>query len=65
MFAKEETDRQIIIGDFSCMLNKVSEFLYRPSEDIMGFAIKKGKFKKLLDDPVGKNLKPIIRSRYI
>ena len=40
-YLKEE---QAMIGDFACLHNKVSEFLYKPHEVITGFAIKKQKF---------------------
>ena len=43
-FAKHYNQNQIIVGDFSTLNNKVSEYLYRSFEEIHGFAIKKQKF---------------------
>lgn len=65
IFAKEQSNRQIIIGDFSCIHNKVSEFLYSPSEHVQGYAIKKSLFMKLIEDPIGKKIQQTIKKRYI
>ena len=54
-----------MIGDFACLHNKVSEFLYKPHEVITGFAIKKQKFMQIVDDKVGQNLTRKICRNYI
>ena len=36
------------------MHNKVSEFLYSPSENVKGYSIKKNNFLKIIEDPIGK-----------
>ena len=53
-----------IIGAFPCMINKVSEFLYKPMELVQGFAIKKENFRDVLRDKVGAGIGPKIRSYY-
>ena len=55
-WAKYLKEEHAIIGDFACLHNKVSEFLYKPHEVITGFAIKKQKFMQIMDDRVGSNL---------
>ena len=54
----------VIVGDFSCLHNKVSEFIYKPHEQVIGFAIKKDKFVQVLDDGLGKKLIPKIVKNY-
>lgn len=53
------------VGDFSCLNNKVSEFLYKASEIVTGFAIKKHNFSKMMKTSLGKELIPKIKSNYI
>jgi hypothetical protein len=55
---------QVVIGDFACMFNKVSEFLYKSHELILGFAVKKESFIQILDDNIGKKMIPKIKSSY-
>lgn len=50
----------MIVGDFSTLNNKVSEYLYRSFEEINGFAIKKQKFIDIFKDPIGGRIKPQI-----
>ena len=40
-WSKYLKDQKGMVGDFACLHNKVSEFLYKPHEVITGFAIKK------------------------
>ena len=49
-YAKSIKGNQVVIGDFACHNNKVSEFLYKSHETILGFAIKKESFVELLND---------------
>ena len=46
------------------MFNKVSEFLYKSHELILGFAVKKESFIQILDDNIGKKMIPKIKSSY-
>ena len=64
-WSKYLKDQQGMVGDFACLHNKVSEFLYKPHELITGFAIKKQQFMQIMDDKVGKNLIPKIKKNYI
>jgi len=54
-----------IVGDFACLNNKVSEFLYKPHDTIQGFAIKKEKFMQILEDNIGSYLVPKIKKAYV
>jgi hypothetical protein len=47
------------------MHNKVSEFLYSPSENVKGYSIKKNKFLKIIEDPIGKQIQKNIKKKYI
>ena len=42
----------------------MSEFIYKPHEQVIGFAIKKDKFVQVLDDGLGKKLIPKIVKNY-
>ena len=53
-YAKRNDSKQFCIGDFSCMNNKVSEFLYVSHEITTAFAIKREQFVKLMQTQVGK-----------
>lgn len=53
------------IGDFPCLNNKVSEFLYKASETVTGFAIKKQNFTSMMKMSLGKELLPKIKNNYI
>jgi hypothetical protein len=53
-----------VIGDFSCLHNKVSEFMYKPMDMISGFAIKKDKFAQVINDTLGKKLIPRVEKNY-
>jgi hypothetical protein len=52
-FFAKQIKQYAIIGDFACLNNKVSEFLYGVRETITGFAIKKEKFMQILEDNIG------------
>ena len=54
-----------VVGDFACLNNKVSEYLYRVNDPVMGFAIKKEKFMQIMDDSFGSKLIPRIKKNYI
>ena len=54
-----------IIGDFGCLNNKVSEFLYKASENVTGFAMKKQNFSSIMRTSLGKELQQKIRHNYI
>lgn len=41
VFYAKILSKSTCVGDFSCLNNKVSEFLYKASETVTGFAIKK------------------------
>jgi len=53
-----------MIGDFACLTNKVSEWLYRVSETVTGLAIKKESFVQILEDKEGQLLVPKIKRYY-
>ena len=48
VFYAKIVSKSASIGDFSCLNNKVSEFLYKASETVTGFAIKKEKFSMIM-----------------
>lgn len=52
------------IGGFCCLLNKVSEFLYKAVDKATGFAIKKANFMKCMNSKIGKYLVPQLKSEY-
>jgi hypothetical protein len=51
-------DKKINIGDFSCLHNKVSEFLYEANDYTVGYAIKRNNFLKIMNTPIGKLISP-------
>ena len=46
------------------MFNKVSEFLYKSHEVILGFAIKKESFMQIIEDHIGKRMIGNIKTGY-
>ena len=50
-----------IIGAFECSFNKVSEFMYKPVEQVHGFAIKKENFREILKDKIGQSLEQSLK----
>jgi len=45
--------------------NKVSEFVYKPAEKILGFAIKRANFINLIGKSYGKDLQTVIKKNYL
>ena len=43
-FYARSMNQNVVVGDFACLNNKVSEFLYCGKELVSGFAVKKEKF---------------------
>ncbi len=54
-----------VVGDFSLIHNKVSEFVYKPAEKIQGFAIKRANFISLIEKSYGKDLQTVIKKNYL
>jgi len=53
------------VGDFACLYNKVSEFLYKPQDHLEGFAIKKENFQQIInEDKFGSRLIPRMKKIY-
>jgi len=44
IFYTKSMSNQAIVGDFACLYNKVSEFLYKPQDILEGYSIKKENF---------------------
>jgi hypothetical protein len=63
-YAKCIKGNQIIVGDFACLNNKVSEFLYKSHELILGFAIKKESFIEIIEDNIGARMISKIKELY-
>ena len=63
-YAKTMKGNQIVVGDFACLNNKVSEFLYKSHETILGFAIKKEKFIEILGDSESENMITCLKELY-
>ena len=63
-YAKCMRGNQVVVGDFACYFNKVSEFLYKSHEMIQGFALKKQNFLELMEDKIGKNMICKIKKGY-
>lgn len=51
-----------IIGAYSSMTNKVSEFMYKPIEVVYGFAIKKENFMEVMQCQVGEGMQDKLKS---
>lgn len=56
---------QNVIGDFSCLYNKVSEFMYQAHENIYGFAMSKKNFLKIMNHRIGKQQINNIKHMYV
>jgi len=54
VFYAKIMNKSPIVGDFSALKNKVSEFLYKPTERIDAFAIKKYNFNMIMKEPLAK-----------
>lgn len=65
VFYAKIVSKSASIGDFSCLNNKVSEFLYKASETVTGFAIKKEKFTMIMRQSLAKQLISKIKHNYI
>lgn len=65
VFYAKIMSKSATVGDFSCLNNKVSEFLYKASENVTGFAIKKHNFTQMMKTSLGKELVPKIKANYI
>ena len=51
-----------IIGAYSSITNKVSEFMYKPIEVVYGFAIKKENFSEIMDSTVGEGMQAKLKA---
>lgn len=63
-YAKNMKGNQVVIGDFACLSNKVSEFLYKSHETILGFAIKKERFLEIIEDNDAENMIERLKMQY-
>lgn len=52
------------INDYSCITNKVSEFLYKPVDFVEALSMRKENFEKLMKNPVPLSIKKYIPLRY-
>lgn len=52
------------INDYSCIMNRVSEFLYKPIDMVEALAVRKDNFKELLEHPMAKKMLPAIKVNY-
>jgi hypothetical protein len=53
-----------IVGDFDCINDKVSEFLYQPIVYCRGFAMRKHHFNEIIRSKIGQRLKPKFNENY-
>jgi hypothetical protein len=62
-FAKvlKESDR---FGDYDCVKQRVSEFLYKANTNSHGFGMKRMPFIELISSKLGKQLMPKIETEY-
>jgi len=65
VFHAKSLSNQVIIGDFSLIYGKVSEFLYIACGIVKGFCIRKTNFEKIIADKIGKKLIPILKQMYL
>jgi hypothetical protein len=64
-YAKQIGENTTVIGDFSCIQNKVSEFLYESHEYTCGFAIKRNAFITIMNSNTGKKLQQKVQNKYV
>ena len=64
-FLAKPIGRHAVIGAYCCLKNKVSEFLFRPLENVQGLAIRKKFFLDLITEHVGKRLKENFELHYL
>jgi len=55
----------VIIGDFSLIYGKVSEFIYTAKGLVKGFSIRKSNFEAIISDKIGKHLVPKMKKMYL
>jgi hypothetical protein len=65
VFYAKIISKSATIGDFGCLNNKVSEFLYKASETVTGFAMKKYNFTRIMRTSLGKEIQVKIKNNYI
>lgn len=63
-FEKKKQPKLNVINDYSSLLNKCSEFLYRPIEAVEALGMRKQNFNKVMSDPQAKKLKKEIAKSY-
>ena len=52
------------INDYSCIMNRVSEFLYKPIDVVEGLAVRKENFQEMMQDPMAKKMLKQIKFAY-
>ena len=55
----------MLIGDFSLIHGKVSEFLYKAYDTVQAYAIRKENFEQIINDKIGKCLVPKMCRMYL
>ena len=60
----KQTTPMAIINDYSCLHNKSSEFLYKPIDVVEAFAIRREKFRIVMNHPQALKVKTYIAKYY-